>query len=529
LISSAPQTPLAHVNLLARNRGIPNASQAGILQDPAIQQAARVRAHAIVRANAAEGLAVVLITEEQYDAWLDLNEVSPIAVLGVAPGSADNVLALEAIEVRDESDIELLRPLIGGKAAGFLNLRVPASINLPEPQLVITTVPYFAHVDSLAAHLDAMLGYPDFRVSARIRFLLLEGPTAYGEFYPDPADQAFADGFSLRNPAGTPLGDILAAGGFGGLLRARPLDAGTLADVTTDLELHFGALHPAQGLRFRSSSSAEDIEGFNGAGLYDSNTGFLRPDIQLDEKDHKKSVEWAIKATWASYWGFEAFEERRAASVDHRSGGMAVLVHPRFDDPHELANGVLTFTILPEAAEHAYSMAVNVQAGSISVTNPGPELGALPEVVVAHSGGSGPIDVDLVSRSNLVAANGRVLTESQVEELFLQARAVTLLWRSRVNAALAPEQRIETLTLDFEFKHVAAGWPQYQGAIPDQPSRLVSNRPGLSSRGSGRCPPRCASCRSGATCWLEPGWCSGCAAKSPPMASRRGSQRCSKC
>ena len=48
LITSDPQTPLAHVNLLARNRGIPNASQAGIHDDAGLRQAARVRAHAIV-------------------------------------------------------------------------------------------------------------------------------------------------------------------------------------------------------------------------------------------------------------------------------------------------------------------------------------------------------------------------------------------------------------------------------------------------------------------------------------------------
>jgi len=475
LISSAPQTPLAHVNLLARTRGIPNASQAGILQDPAIQQAARVRAHAIVRAGAADGLSVVLITEEEYGEWLKLNELSAIAVPRAPAGVTDNVLVLDELEVSDESDIERLRPVIGGKAAGFLNLREAAAINLPEPQLVITTAAYSAHLESVRDHLGAMLGNPEFRLSSRIRYLMLEGAEAYAAFYPDPADRGFADNFARRHPPGTPLGDILDAGGFGDLLRAQPIDDVTLDDITAALQVNFGALHPSQGLRFRSSSSVEDIDGFNGAGLYDSNTGFFRPDIQLEEKDHKKTIEWAIKATWASYWGSEAFEERRAAAIDHRSGGMAVLVHPRFDDPHELANGVLTFTVHPAGADHDYSMVVNVQDGPVSVTNPDPGLGALPEIFFAHAESGGDVEIDLASRSNLATAVDGVLTDVQVEELFLVARRVALIWRHRINAALEPAHRIDTLTLDFEFKHMAAGWPQPNGdvAVPDEPARLV--------------------------------------------------------
>jgi hypothetical protein len=38
LITSNPQTALAYVNLLARNRCISNASQAGVLEDPGIRR-----------------------------------------------------------------------------------------------------------------------------------------------------------------------------------------------------------------------------------------------------------------------------------------------------------------------------------------------------------------------------------------------------------------------------------------------------------------------------------------------------------
>lgn len=46
------------------------------------------------------------------------------------------------------------------------------------------------------------------------------------------------------------------------------------------------------------------------------------------------------------------------------------------------------------------------------------------------------------------------------------------LWRSRVNVSLPSEQQIQTLTLDYEFKTMAPGWPaRASGEIT--PSRLV--------------------------------------------------------
>jgi len=491
LISSAPQTPLAHVNLLARNRGIPNASQAGVLQDPAIRQAARARAHAIVRASASDGLEVVLITPAQYEAWVDLHERSPVAVPSASLGPEDVVWSLEdlAATITDDADIGGLRPAIGGKAAGFLNLIATPGVPVPDGALVITVGPYFEHMATLDGQLDAILADPEFAGSARIRYLMLEGPAAFAGSYPAPQDRAFAERYGARHPAGSVIGDVLRSGGLKALVRSSPIDAAVLAAIRAALVGQHGRLHPSQGLRFRSSSTVEDIEGFNGAGLYESNTGFLHPELQVVEKDRKKSVEWAIKATWASYWGFEAFEERNRENVEHRSGGMAVVVHPRFDDDHELANGVATFTILPDEDSDAAAMVLNVQSGAVSVANPDQALGALPEVILVHRGRSGALRIQRLSSSNLLEAGEQVFSDSQVTELFSHMAAVAGLWKERVNRSLPEAQRIGTLTLDFEFKHVAAGWPHEsrRSGIEAPPSRLVikqarSLEPGL--RGS---------------------------------------------
>lgn len=111
-------------------------------------------------------------------------------------------------------------------------------------------------------------------------------------------------------------------------------------------------------IRLRSSTNNEDLQGFNGAGLYESNTH------KTDEGDMIDSV----KKVWASLWTHRAFEERRFYRIDHLKTYMGVLAHESYGD--EQANGVaVTKNIYDENWEGYY---VNVQHGEISVTNPEP-------------------------------------------------------------------------------------------------------------------------------------------------------------
>lgn len=471
LITSDPQTPLAHVNLLARNRGIPNASQVGILDDAQILQAARVRAPAIVRASA-DGLEVQLITNAEYRRWRSLHDTGRVAVPPVDASSLPLALDLEdlATTIGSEADVERWRPVIGGKSAGFLALLSTEGVITPERPLAVTVAPYRQHLASVQEALTAILSSTDFANDARVRYLVLEGPSDFAEQYPDPADAAVAEALARRNPEGTPIGEVLAADGFKKYFRNVPMNPETLDELERALDAQFGDYAATQGLRFRSSSSVEDIEGFSGAGLYDSNTGFLDPSVQPDADDRKKTIERTIKKTWASYWGFEAFEERRREGVDHQSGGMGVLVHARFDDPLEVNNGVATFTLLPEGTDLA-SSTINVQLGAESVTNPDPASGALPEVWRVTIGRNGSVATARETGSTL-SPDEPVLSVSEVEQLVDQLRAVALLWRDRVNADLPDAQAIETLTLDFEFKTMAAGWPA-TSETTEQPAQLV--------------------------------------------------------
>lgn len=111
-------------------------------------------------------------------------------------------------------------------------------------------------------------------------------------------------------------------------------------------------------IRFRSSTNAEDLEGFNGAGLYDSKTGFL------DNTD--KSFELAIKKVWASTWNYRAFMEREYFGIDQNTVSMGILCHRSF--PNEVANGVVITKNLYR--NNSRGFVINTQYGETSVVNP---------------------------------------------------------------------------------------------------------------------------------------------------------------
>ena len=192
---------------------------------------------------------------------------------------------------------------------------------------------------------------------------------------------------------------------------------------------------------------------------YDSNTGFLFPELQTESRDERRTVERALKATWSSYWNFRAVEERRLEGIDHLAGAMAVLVHPRFDDDLEITNGVFTLTLQPNGPDR-YVMDLNVQAGAESVTNPTPGLGATPEVVEVRSGADGDdAEITRVATSTLVDPDQQVLSDADVVELFARATEVADAWLDRINDTEDASGQRRTLTLDFEFRQMDGAWP----------------------------------------------------------------------
>ncbi|MGB3733376.1 MAG: PEP/pyruvate-binding domain-containing protein, partial [Ilumatobacter sp.] len=424
LITGTPQTPLAHVNVLALNRGIPNAYLAGLADDTTIAQLGRVRAKVLVRTTAAGELEIIPLTDEEYDGWRATQRREEISVepVDLAALEYTETLAGLVADMPTTSDLDELRREIGGKAAGFVELSITGTTTMPTDPMAITVRPYVEHMMQFDDVVDALLTDSDLD-SPRLRHLVLEGREAFDERYDTERDATLADEFAADHRAGSPIGDALAADGFVELIRSSRIEPGTLTRLSLAVSTNFADLDPSQGLRFRSSSTVEDIEGFNGAGIYDSNTGYLDPTVLPDTDDHERTVERAILRTWSSYWSATAFEERDRENVDHRSGSMAVLVHPRFDDDLEIDNGVATFAINPNAAT-ALEMVVNVQLGDTSVTNDDNEDGLLPEIVrVVLDAESRTPSIERVATSSL-ADGDAVLDDEDLLALFERLRSV---------------------------------------------------------------------------------------------------------
>ena len=75
------------------------------------------------------------------------------------------------------------------------------------------------------------------------------------------------------------------------------------------------------GLFARSSTNAEDLPNFSGAGLY-TTVPNVRTDDQLME---------AIKTVWASVWNYEAYEARESFGMNHFGVYPAVLIQQGID------------------------------------------------------------------------------------------------------------------------------------------------------------------------------------------------------
>jgi pyruvate,water dikinase len=482
LLTAVPQTPLAHIALLARNRGIPNAYRGGMFNDPKFEQMAAGYAAVIIRATPPNQLDVVQITDDEFNTWYQMSYANYSEAPPVDYEKASNTVLLSTLSLQD---VDSIRPIFGGKNAGILALQ-EAKVTMQENPVGISIKPYWEHIKEFVPSINQVMMSADFLENPKARFLALEGPKQFDKRYPNPDDKQLKEKIFGKYDEGTPIGNVYRKG-LVNLIEDKPMAPETLADIRKTLEEQFGSYAPEQGLRFRSSSTIEDIEGFNGAGLYESFTGYLQPE-KVEEKDKKKSIEWAIKHTWASYWCFEAFQERDNASVNHLSGGMAVLVHANFPDKKEISNGVFTVTLYPEGFQEYASMELNAQKGSLSVTNPEAKDNALPEVErVSLLRGETKASISRKKSSTLAETGSYLLSEAQIQEIFTQGLAVTEAVLKQQNSKLAKEKQNRTLTMDFEFRQVAEGWPALSSG-EQKPSRIVIKQARSLEPGLGKLP-----------------------------------------
>ncbi|MBN2497208.1 MAG: hypothetical protein JXR96_21625 [Deltaproteobacteria bacterium] len=279
IITLVPQTPLSHVNLLARNRGTVNVSL-GTLGD--LPGAEELVGRLVRMECGPKKLLVQPIDRQRAEAYWKAHR--PAAV--VPPELDGSVRAI--VDLRKSDARALSSRAVGAKAANYARIlrEWPGAVR---PGFALPFWHYLQVVRSSGA-------------AEQIRSLERDKQ----DLSPDQR--------------GERLGAIRRA-----IRRARLHPA-----TRSGLRRLFGRCFPSKRVRLRSSTNCEDLPDFNGAGLYVSKGFEIRHgDGELESK---------LLAVFASLWSREAFEEREFFGIPQAGVGMAVLINEAFRG--EVANGV---------------------------------------------------------------------------------------------------------------------------------------------------------------------------------------------
>ncbi len=381
IITAAPQTPLSHINLKAKQNRTPNCYQKDALTDPRITALAGKNVRFEV---ASDGLLLREATAAEVDTWLE-------ALRPSHPSFPPRDLSVTTI--RPLSQVPFTASTsVGAKAANVAELRrlLPAGMTPDGYAVPFSFYDRFMLENGFYAYARNMLEEPAFKADPAVR------------------EARLADFRLLLRNGTVPWQDRAA------------------------LSVVQAAFPPGVPIRCRSSTNNEDLPGFNGAGLYDSNTH--RPD--------EGSLHKSVRKVWASLWNFRAFEERDFQRIDHFTAAMGVLLHPNADD--ELANGVAVSKNLIDPNWRGYY--VNVQKGEELITNP--DLSVIPEeFLIASLMGLTRYEIQHVTWSSLQPPRTSLLSTAQAWDLADHLAAIQNHFRSRYNAWSDPD-----FAMEIEFK-----------------------------------------------------------------------------
>lgn len=406
IITEAFQTPLAHINVLSQNRKTPNMGLRGAWTNSQLR--------------ALEGKWVELkvgpfeytikeVSKDSADAWWDKNSPSAVGIPNVDTVTrelcdVEKILKLPT-DFRSRTVSErgsLLRtaldaalPAFGGKASHFSG---------------------FPHMDSSKVPYPKAFGIP---VYYYFQFMKQNGfDLQVDEFL---KDATFTDNPKTRDEK---LKKLRKA------MESAPVDSTFTATLMAKLNTEF----PGVKMRFRSSTNAEDLDGFTGAGLYTSKSG---------ETGDTTDILNAIREVWSSVWYFRAFEERTYRKIDHKAVGMAMLVHNSY--PTEEATGVAITANIYDQTGMEPGFYVNVQYNGASVVLP--DTGVTTDQFVYNYSFEGK-PITYIAHSNLLpAGKATVLTPAQINKL-----GISLLEIHEFYQPLYGKDANKKYAMDTEFK-----------------------------------------------------------------------------
>jgi hypothetical protein len=384
IITTNFQTPLSHINVLSHNRGTPNMALRDGWTNPKLNEFLDQLVYLKVTLDSFYIRKATITEAESFWAGKEPTQHQKLKIDTVTSG-------LVNLRHVDRSTVST----IGGKAANFAELMAVnyalQPIPLPEGAFAIPISYYWNHLktNKIDLYLKEMLANPEFKTNVTTRALMLT---------------------DLQN-----------------LIKDSPVDTILVKLIKEKI----GLIEGFTNFRFRSSTNAEDIEGFNGAGLYNSYTAI--------KGDNKKTIENAVRKVWASLWNLKAFEEREYFKIDQLNVGMAILVHRSF--PAEEANGVVITKNLFN--EYNPGITINVQFGEISIVLP--DNNYLPDQIIYYSyEDQFPNSYNYIAHSTVPGMEGKtVLTPQELKTLNNYCTAIHNHYCQINNACK---------TLDIEFK-----------------------------------------------------------------------------
>ena len=396
VITTQFQTPLSHINVLCQNRGTPICADKNAWKNNLALNGAIVKLEV-----KQENVIISAASKDEYEKWRVKNLKNKKSLKLQRDVTTSGLI--DCVEMNHKSTA-----LVGGKAANFGELakvlaKKEARAKLPEGGFAIPFYYYHQHV--LNSNVQPLINEL-FKIE-------------------------IADKESIQAQINLIQNKI----------KESKIDTVLLSLVNNKIRNN----HSFSRMRFRSSTNAEDLDGFNGAGLYDSKTGILGDSI--------KSIEKAIKKVWASAWNYKAYMERAFFNIDQKNIAMGVLVHRSF--PNERANGVAITTNMYR--KNYPGIVLNVQLGETSIVNPPDSVTC--DQFISYSGSNNnyfdPKEiVEYISFSNLNKGKP-VLTVEQIVILSEELMKIKKHFYRKINSNWT-NYSYDTFALDIEFKFYGA-------------------------------------------------------------------------
>ncbi len=321
IITLVPQTPLSHVNLLAKNRGTLNLYTENLAEIPHLQE--NIGKYVRISVNS-EQLAVSKIT----------------------------VRAIREQEAKAENEKRKPKPL----AIPTPKIALPLALMPLNKRFILSEKTRFweyakpEYVGAKAANYAFLI---DFLDEKYIQPAFVFGFSAYQQTLKESGAEALIKDLYEKKGELSALEIQAKLQEIRNLIQSHESNAYLYA-IKNELKRFYAS---NTKIRLRSSTNCEDLPNFNGAGLY------LSQGFYLNEADGILALK--ILEIYASLWTWEAFQEREYYGIDHTKAAMAILIHAAFSE--ETANGVI---LTQPQANGEIAILVNVQSGDNPIVSP---------------------------------------------------------------------------------------------------------------------------------------------------------------